>query len=75
MNELKVKVNPTIRKKYGIIGSSINFIELEKKIRLALAREKLDQIAKIAKETGLSKMTNDQINNIIKEARNAHPDR
>jgi len=42
---------------------------LEKKIILSLARDNLDRAVKIARESGLSKMTNKEINQIIKETR------
>ena len=76
MSELIVNISPTIKKKYSIRGNRIDFNELEEKIRLANARERLDRVVKIAKETGLSKMTNKEINEIIKEVRNnAHRSR
>ncbi|MBI1766939.1 MAG: hypothetical protein HY015_07195 [Bacteroidetes bacterium] len=69
MSELIVNISPTIKKKYRISGNRINFNELEEKIRLANARDRLDRVVKIAKETGLSKMTNKEINQIIKRVR------
>ncbi len=69
MSELIVNISPTIKKKYRISGNRIDFDELEEKIRLATARDRLDRVVKIAKETGLSKMTNKEINQIIKEVR------
>jgi len=69
MSELIVNISPTIKKKYRISGNRINFNELEEKIRLANARDRLDRVVKIAKETGLSKMTNKEINQIIKKSR------
>jgi len=69
MSELIVNISPTIKKKYRISGNRINFNELEEKIRLANARDRLDRVVKIAKETGLSKMTNKEINQIIKKVR------
>lgn len=69
MNQIKVKVNPLIRKKYNLKGNEINFIELEEKIKLSIARDRLDRLVKTAKETGLSKMTNKEINEVIKDAR------
>jgi hypothetical protein len=69
MNKLKVNINSLIRKKYNIRGSEINFEELEIKIKLANARDRLKKLNKIAKETGLSKMTNREINNIIADVR------
>jgi hypothetical protein len=69
MSELIVTISPAIKKKYNIKGSKINFTELEQKLQLAIARERLNNIVKMAKESGLSKMTNKEINQIIKEAR------
>jgi hypothetical protein len=69
MSELIVTISPAIKKKYRIAGKKINFNELEEKIQLAAARDRLDRIVKAAKEAGLSKMTNKEINQIIKEAR------
>ncbi len=55
MSELKVKITPTIKKKYNIQSNTIDFAELEEKIRLAIARDRLDRLARIAKEAGLFK--------------------
>ena len=66
---MKVKIKLAAKKKYGIKGNQIDFEELEKKIILSLARDNLDKAVKIARETGLSKMSNKEINQIIKETR------
>jgi hypothetical protein len=69
MSELIVNIKPSARKKYLIKGKEMNFEELEKKILLAQAREAMDRIVKGAKEAGLDKLTNKEINGIIKAAR------
>lgn len=69
MEALKVRIKSAARKKYEIEGNEIDFELLEKKIRIALRQEQLDRTVKAAKEAGLSKMTNKQINQIIKEVR------
>ena len=69
MEALKVKIKPAAKKKYEIEGNEIDFELLEKKIRIALRQEQLDRTVQAAKEAGLSKMTNKQINQIIKEVR------
>jgi Glu-tRNA(Gln) amidotransferase subunit E-like FAD-binding protein len=47
----------------------MNLEELEKIIRMEIVREKFDRVTQIAKETGLSKITQKEINKIIKETR------
>lgn len=69
MSEIVITISPTLKKKYRIDSNRMNFQELEEKIRLANARDNLDRVVKIAKETGLSKMTNKEIDQIIKEVR------
>ena len=69
MKEIIIKVNSKDRKKYGLENTTMSFAELEKKIMLAQAREALERTAMIAKRTGLSKMTNREINQIIKTVR------
>jgi Glu-tRNA(Gln) amidotransferase subunit E-like FAD-binding protein len=69
MIELKIKIKPSLRKKYNIKEREMNFEELEKIIRMEIVREKFDRVTQIAKETGLSKITQKEINKIIKETR------
>ncbi len=69
MSELKVKITPTIKRKYSIQGNSIDFSELEEKIKLSIASDRLDRIVRVAKENGLSKMPNKEIDQVIKEVR------
>ena len=69
MIELKIKIKPSLRKKYNIKEREMDFEELEKIIRMEIVREKFDRVIQIAKETGLSKMTQKEINKIIKETR------
>ena len=69
MTEITIKINRKDRKKYGLENTTMSFAELEKKIVLAQAREALERTAMIAKRTGLSKMSNREINQIIKTVR------
>ena len=69
MTEITIKINRKDRKKYGLEDARMSFAELEKKIVLAQAREALERTAMIAKRTGLSKMSNREINQIIKTVR------
>jgi Glu-tRNA(Gln) amidotransferase subunit E-like FAD-binding protein len=69
MIELKIKIKPSLRKKYNIKEREMNLEELEKIIRMEIVREKFDRVTQIAKETGLSKITQKEINKIIKETR------
>jgi hypothetical protein len=69
MGELIVNIKPGTRKKYSIKKKQLDFEELERLIVLARARENLKQAVAIAKETGLSKITNKGVNDIIAEVR------
>lgn len=67
--KLTVTIEPQEKKDYKISGREMRFSELERKILLRHAQRALENAARIAKETGLSKMTNKEINHIIKEVR------
>lgn len=69
MKELRIKINNKDRKKYGLETDEMNFSDLEKKILLAQAREALERTAMRAKESGLDKLSNKDINRIIKTVR------
>lgn len=69
MSDLKVKIKPTTRRKYLIKENVIDFEELEKLILLANARKSMEKVVALAKKTGLSKMSNREIDKIIKETR------
>lgn len=69
MKEIIIKINSKDRKKYGLEDARMSFAELEKRIVLAQAREALERTAMIAKRAGLSKMSNREINQIIKTVR------
>ena len=69
MEELRIKIKRTDRKKYDLEVNEINFSELEKKILLTHAREALERSALRAKEAGLDKLSNRDINRIIKTVR------
>ena len=69
MSDLLVKIKTSQRKKYLIKDKEMEFEELEKKILLAQAREALDRTTLGAKEAGLDKLTNKDINRIIRAAR------
>ncbi len=69
MSELIVKIKSNAKKKYLIKGKEIDFEELEKLMHLSIAREKMRKVVSIAVKTGLSKMTNKEINEIVKETR------
>ncbi len=67
--KLLVRIEPQEKKDYKISGTEMKFSDLERKILLKHAQRALENAARIAKETGLSKMTNKEINQIIKEVR------
>ena len=67
--KLTVRIEPQEKKDYKISGREMRFSDLEKKILLKQAQRSLENAARIAKETGLSKMTNKEINQIIKKVR------
>jgi hypothetical protein len=55
----------------GFTSNFIPFDELKEKISIEYAREALIKCNQIAKETGLSQLTNDEINAEINALRNA----
>lgn len=67
--KITVRIEPQEKKDYKISGREMRFSDLEKKILLKQAQRSLENAARIAKETGLSKMTNKEINQIIKKVR------
>jgi|GEM_PF-1945941 len=69
MEAIKVKIKTASKKKYEILGNEIDFDLLENKIRNEIMREQFDRTVEAAKKAGLSKMTNKEINTIIKKVR------
>ncbi len=60
-----------ITRSWGLHPNPIPFDELKEKISIEYAREALIKCNQIAKETGLSQLTNDEINAEINAVRNA----
>ncbi len=60
-----------LTRSWGSTSNPIPFDELKEKISIEYAREALIKCNQIAKETGLSQLTNDEINAEINAVRNA----
>ncbi len=71
MKNLTVTINDSDYEKLGFTSNPIPFDELKEKISIEYAREALIKCNQIAKETGLSQLTNDEINAEINAVRNA----
>lgn len=71
MKTLSVTISDEDAAKYELSADQIDFEELMKKIRSHRAKEALDAMHRIAKETGLDKMTMEEIDAEIQAARNA----
>jgi len=69
MEKLTVTITPKEKKKYNIKKNQLDFEELEKLIILSGARENLKKAVAIARKTGLSKMTQKEINDEVKAYR------
>lgn len=71
MKNLIVPIDESDYKKFDFQDSTIPFNELKEKISVEYAREALLKCNEIAKETGLSALTLDEINAEINAVRNA----
>jgi Glu-tRNA(Gln) amidotransferase subunit E-like FAD-binding protein len=69
MKTITVSISENEFQNFGFKSDSIAFKELLEKISTELARKALARCHQIAKETGLSEMTLDEINAEIKEVR------
>lgn len=76
MKTLMISITENEFKQFGFQSDSIDFKEFVEKIRNELAKKALYNCHKIAKETGLSQMTleeiNAEINAVRKNAKNRH---
>jgi hypothetical protein len=71
MKNLKVNINESDFEKYGFKSDDISFDDLKEKINLAYAKEALIKCNTIARQSGFSGMTPDEINAEIEASRNA----
>ncbi len=71
MRTLSVSLSEQDYKKYGISSKEMSFDLLIEKIKNVIARDALEKCQSVAKKSGLSKMTIDEINSEIEAARNA----
>jgi hypothetical protein len=69
MNKITVKISAVDKKKLNLRSKEIDFVDLERLIRLSMARENLKKLVAIARKTGLSKMTSKEIDAEIKAYR------
>ena len=69
MNKITVKISMVDKKKLNLRSKEIDFVELERLIKLSMARENLKKVVAIARKTGLSKMTSKEIDAEIKAYR------
>jgi hypothetical protein len=69
MEKVIVTLNPREKKELNIRRKTFNLIEFEEITLRKRAKKALEEGNRIAKETGLSKMTNKDINSAIKWAR------
>jgi len=71
MKNLKVTIGDSEYAKLGFQSDTISFEELKERISIEYAREAFQRCNEIASQTGLSKLTEDEINEEIKALRNA----
>ena len=71
MRNLTVTINDFEYEKLGFTTDSVPFDELKEKISIEYAREALIKCNQIARQTGLSQLTLDEINAEINAVRNA----
>ena len=69
MNTLKVKISSTDKRRLKIKDNEIDFTELERLVKLSIAKDQMKKVVKIARKTGLSKMTPREIDLEIKAFR------
>lgn len=75
MKNLIVPIDESDYEKFGFRNSTVPFDELKEKISIEYAREALIKCNEIAKETGLSQLTLEDINaeiNAVRNAKNSH---
>ncbi len=75
MKNLTVTINDFEYEKLGFTTDSVAFDELKEKISIEYAREALIKCNQIARQTGLSQLTLDEINteiNAVRNAKNSH---
>lgn len=72
MKSIELEIDEQELQDLQIQSSKISFIELRKKIARLEAKKALAACNAIAKAEGLDKMTNEEINNLIKEVRNQY---
>lgn len=70
MKTLSVSINDTDFARPGFKDAKISFPELKEKLSIEYAREAMQKCQKIAEETGLSKITIDEIDAEIRAVRN-----
>ncbi len=70
MKSIELEIDEQQLQDLQIQSSKISFTELRKKIARLEAKKALAACNAIAKAEGLDKMTNEEINNLIKEVRN-----
>lgn len=69
MKRIELEIEEQQLSDLKIQSSKISFTELRQKIARLEAKNALEECNKIAKEEGLDKMTDEDINNLIREAR------
>ncbi|MBS1681015.1 MAG: hypothetical protein JST48_04830 [Bacteroidetes bacterium] len=69
MDTLKVKISSTDRRRLKIKNKEIDFSDLEQLVKLSIARDRMKQVVRAARQTGLSKMTSNEIEAEIKAYR------
>ncbi len=69
MNKITVKISAVDKKKLNLRSKEIDFVDLERLIRLSMARENLKKLVAITRKTGLSNMTSKEIDAEIKAYR------
>ena len=69
MNKITVKISAADKKKLNLKSSEIDFVDLERLIKLSIARKRFKKVVSIARKTGLSKMTDKEVDSEIKAYR------
>ncbi len=70
--EVLLEISKEEAEKLHISSSKITLNELKRKMAMLQMRNALEESHKIAKEYGLDKLTMDDVNNIVKEAKEAY---
>ena len=71
MQTIQVKISDTDLQRYKLESGSIKFTDLVEKISLEYARQSLLECNVLAEQTGLAKLSLDEINSEISAVRNA----